>query len=82
MSWNYRIRKQTIKGRTYYGLVEAFYNSRGQVCATTKDAILDAYDSPRELIEDLDLMLRDAKRARKNILDKNMKYAKSDWETK
>ena len=77
--WNYRIiHYDSDKGmglKNHYGLYEVMYNDRGQITAHTEEPELLA-ETPEELIEYLEMMLRDAKKYKDYILDyKTIKFA-------
>ena len=62
--WNYRI----IKDKDIYGLYEVMYNDDGEICAhTEKPEVIS--ETPQELVDTLELMLKDAKRSKFNILE-------------
>lgn len=62
--WNYRI----IKDKETYGLYEVMYNDDGEICAhTEKPEVIS--ETPQELVDTLELMLKDAKRSKFNILE-------------
>jgi len=62
--WNYRI----IKDKDTYGLYEVMYNDDGEICAhSEKPEIIS--EKPQELIDTLELMLKDAKRSKFDILE-------------
>jgi hypothetical protein len=63
MTWNYRIIKRASKDEPefYYALNEVFYKETGGVIAfSDADAIVG--NSPKEIIEVLEMMLADAKK--------------------
>jgi hypothetical protein len=63
MTWNYRIikRKCPETGEIYYALNEVFYKEKGALMAySERDDIVGG--SPEEIIEVLEMMLRDAKK--------------------
>ena len=61
--WNYRI----IKDKNAYGLYEVMYNDDGEIFAHSEEAEVIA-ESPKELIETLNMMLADANKSKENIL--------------
>ena len=62
--WNYRI----IKDKDTYGLYEVMYNDDGEICAhTEKPEVIS--ETSQELVDTLELMLKDAKRSKFNILE-------------
>ena len=64
--WNYRI----IKDKDTYGLYEVIYNDDGKICAhSEKPEIIS--EKPQELVDTLELMLKDAKRSKFDILEYN-----------
>ena len=64
--WNYRtaFKRQVINGveEIEYGLVEAYYNDKGDLCLTTKRFIEPSGETKEELIENLEMMLKVAKK--------------------
>ena len=62
MSWNYRIFKRKYDNETMYELHETFYDDEGKLDSWSKEPEYGPYESVDELIDDLDLMLDDAKR--------------------
>lgn len=79
MGWNYRIMRHrtTLAGKggkvktqvVYFQLHEVYYDEKGDVDGYTQDGVKAGGDTPAEVIKDLELMLRDAKKSRKDILD-------------
>jgi hypothetical protein len=72
MTWNFRITEQVhhfpLGGKkrkeTIYAIREVYYNKKGKQDGYTMNAIaLDGHSSKKELIECLEIMLRDAKKA-------------------
>ena len=61
--WNYRI----IKRKNSYGLYEVMYNDDGEIFAHSEEAEVIA-ESPKELIDTLNMMLADANKSKENIL--------------
>lgn len=75
MSWNYRLTKKD----DLFSLHEAYYNEDKEVCGLTQDpAQVAHYESVDELIDDLERMLKDAKRYKNDVLDYEMEMA--DWD--
>lgn len=85
MSWNYRIgfkrhKLNIVDDNTHsplrvdeelqYGIVEAYYNEDGEIQFTSANFQSPYGETQEELIEDLELMLKDAKRAPVIDLDK------------
>lgn len=63
--WNYRIgfKRNMINGEEIeYGLVEAYYNDKGDLWLTTERFIEPSGETKDELIENLEMMLKDAKK--------------------
>lgn len=64
--WEYRIgfKRHVINGEEYleYGLVEAYYNDKGDLWLTTERFIKPSGETKEELIENLEMMLEDAKK--------------------
>ncbi len=50
-----------------YGLYEVIYNDEKQIAAHTEDPKLESHDVD-DLIESLEMMVRDAKKCKNNIL--------------
>ena len=70
--WNYRI----IKRKNSYGLYEVMYNDDGEIFAHSEEAEVIA-ESPKELIDTLNMMLADANKSKENILTYDqIKFAK------
>jgi len=61
MTWNYRIMKHSHRSGDYYAIHECFMNSNGQAHSWTEDEITPSGETPEELIETLEMMLKDAK---------------------
>ena len=64
--WNYRtaFKRQVINGveEITYGLVEAYYNDKGDLWLTTERFIEPSGETKEELIENLEMMLNVAKK--------------------
>ena len=64
--WEYRtgFKRQVINGveELEYGLTEAYYNDKGDLLLTTKRFIEPSGETKEELIENLEMMLKDAKK--------------------
>ena len=74
MTWNYRIIKRTCPetGETYYALNEVFYTEEGKLMAySERDDIVGG--SPEEIIEVLEMMLKDAKKDAPVLTEKDFK---------
>ena len=69
--WNYRIMKHT-EGDGWYGLHEVYYNKRNQICAWTMESLIPARDTVEEIMEELTMMKRDAKKSKDDVLDFDM----------
>jgi hypothetical protein len=63
MIWNNRI----TKDKNGYALREVFYE--GETKSWTEDASTEYFDSPEELIRDLEHKLQDAKQFKDDILE-------------
>ena len=64
MQWNMKILIQTfasLKSQST-GLVEAYYNDKGDLWLTTERFIEPSGETKEELIENLEMMLKDAKK--------------------
>jgi hypothetical protein len=60
----------------YYSLHEAHYNDGIEICAMTEEACkIDAWETPDELVNSLEMMLKDAKKSKDDTLDYHMKFA-------
>lgn len=66
MTWHYRIRKRVFIGEPWYDIVE-FYHMRPS--GWTKDGMTPGGSTRQEVIENLEMMLRDAKKYR-TLVDK------------
>ena len=64
--WNYRIgfKRNVINGEEVleYGLTEAYYNDKGDLWLTTERFMKPSGETKEELIENLEMMLKDAKK--------------------
>ena len=64
--WNYRIgfKRHVINGKEEreYGLTEAYYNDKGDLWLTTERFIEPSGETKEELIENIEMMLKDAKK--------------------
>ena len=64
--WNYRtaFKRQVINGEEEleYGLTEAYYNDKGDLLLTTKRFIEPSGETKEGLIENLEMMLKVAKK--------------------
>ena len=64
--WEYRIgfKRHIINGEESleYGLIEAYYNDKGELWLTTESFIEPSGVTKEELIENLEMMLKDAKK--------------------
>ncbi len=64
--WNYRtaFKRHVINGEEVleYGLTEAYYNDNGDLWLTTERFIEPSGETKEELIENLEMMLKDAKK--------------------
>jgi hypothetical protein len=88
MTWNYRIVK-VIKERytTYnkecklyeYMLTEVFYHSNGSVMAYSADNNIYG-ESPEEIIECLEMMLKDAKKDQPILEEEDFKKVNPDYD--
>ena len=73
MIWNNRIIRIVDKNGAYYGLHEEFYDvldDDGELIVLwTENPMFGYFDSVEELIESLEMMLKDAKHCKDDILD-------------
>ena len=69
MTWNYRIFKRNYDGETLYELHETFYDKDNKPDSWTKEPEFGPYESACELIEELRVMLEDAKKYKNDVLD-------------
>ena len=64
--WNYRtaFKRHVINGveEITYGLIEAYYNDKGDLWLTTERFIEPSGETKEELIENLEMMLKVAKK--------------------
>ena len=64
--WEYRIgfKRNVINGEEEreYGLTEAYYNDKGELWLTTERFIEPSGETKGELIENIEMMLKDAKK--------------------
>tara|TARA_Y100000310_G_scaffold155934_1_gene155378 strand:+ start:2364 stop:2576 length:213 start_codon:yes stop_codon:yes gene_type:complete len=60
MTWNYRIRKRIIKGKSWYDIVE-FYN-HGTKRSWTESGMKPEGETKKDVIWCLVMMLKDAKK--------------------
>ena len=76
MSWNYRIMRHVApegpytseEDRIWYGLHEVYYDDNGKPDGFTSDDLI-ATDTVDDLIGVLELMLRDARRYKDDVLE-------------
>ena len=84
MSWNYRVFRHKYPGtvkEVLYELRETYYDKDGKICAwdASEEPSSATGESVEELIEVLELQLRDAKKCRDDILDFDME-PEGDWD--
>jgi len=81
MNWNYRIVKTYNKEcKLYeYMLTEVFYHSNGSVMAYSADNNIYG-ESREEIIEYLEMMLKDAKKDQPILEEEDFNQAKPDYE--
>ena len=64
--WEYRVgfKRHVINSEEEreYGLIEAYYNDKGELWLTTERFIEPSGETKEELIENLEMMLKDAKK--------------------
>jgi len=81
--WNYRVFRReypgTIDVPVGYELHEVYYNSAGQIVAWSTEPEAGPAESVDELIEELEMRLRDAERCREDILNYDME-PEGDWD--
>lgn len=65
LTWNYRLVKHVDQGRTYYALHEVHYTSERTLIGLTPAT--GYHDSKQDLIQDLQMMVADAKRCKRAI---------------
>ena len=59
MSWNYRVMKHKLnESESFYGIHEVYYNRNGKPDGWSKDSITPERESPQELKEDLEMMIK------------------------
>lgn len=66
MSWHYQVRKRVIKGQVIFDIVEVYTDRLGW----TRDSIAPYGESKAEVIQVLEMMLKDAKHYR-TLVDRN-----------
>ena len=66
MSWNYRVMKRRFPSILHegsyevsYGLYEVFYDDSGNVDGWTEESLIGYFESPKELITAVEMMLND-----------------------
>jgi len=69
MTWNNRIFRADIEGEIVYSLHETYYDSNGSVLMHTVEPVCGYYPSVGELIQSLEMLLRDANRFKDKIID-------------
>ena len=77
MTWNYRIIKRTCPetGEVYYALNEVFYRESGEPMAYSDgDEVVGS--SPEEIIQVLEMMLKDAKKDQPIVEEGDFKETK------
>ena len=74
MSWNYRIIKNKKDG--FFGIHEVYYDDKGRAIVGYTEALFVG-ENKKEIISDLEMMLRDCKRSR--ILDESTMKIKKDY---
>ena len=77
MTWNYRIIKRVCPEteEIYYALNEVFYQKSGELLAfSDRDDIVG--DSPEEIVEVLEMMLKDAKKDQPILTEKDFSVPK------
>ena len=79
MNWNYRIVKTySEECKQYeYMLTEVFYHSNGSLMAYSADNNIYG-ESPEEIIEYLEMMLKDAKKNQPILTEENFNQVKPD----
>ena len=81
MTWNYRIIKRTCPetGEVYYALNEVFYRESGEPMAFSDgDEVLGS--SPEEIIQVLEMMLKDAKKKAPVLTEEDFNKADPDYD--
>jgi hypothetical protein len=75
MTWNYRIIKRASENKPeyYYALNEVFYESKSNRPMAFSDADTIIGNSPKEIIEVLEMMLADAKKDRPILTEEDFK---------
>jgi hypothetical protein len=74
MTWNYRIikRMSVHEPECYYALNEVFYTEQGKLMAySERDDIVGG--SPEEIIQVLEMMLKDARKKQPILTEENFK---------
>ena len=75
MSWNYRIIEDGEGIQKYYSLREVFYNDKNKVRGFSIEPEAPIGDRVEDLIKNIEMMLRDAKKSRNNVLKSDMECA-------
>jgi len=75
MSWNHRVRKETVDGEDFFTIVEAFYNEKGELRYTTINGVAPVGSTIEELQQSLQWMM-DA--LGKSILEEPIVYVADD----
>ena len=73
MGWNYRIFENDKGDEKYYSIREVYYTDDNEIRDYTKDDITPYGETPEVLFEVLEMMLKDAKKTKHDILTKNTK---------
>lgn len=74
MVWNYRIVERKIEGEKWFEVVEAYFED-GKVTGftdTTETPVRYMGETVEELIEVYEMVLKDLKKSKDDVLDENM----------
>lgn len=75
MSWNYRIVERESEKETWFEVVEAYYDENGKVNGftdTRETPVRHIGDTAEELIKVYEMILKDLKKSKEDVLDENM----------
>lgn len=80
--WNHRVIKKTVRGETFYGVYEVYYNNNNEPYGCTENSVEPSGETLEELQKDI---LRFARAAELPVLDfeyfENLSKKKDEEET-
>lgn len=89
MTWNYRLfkaqdphwRSENNPNGFKYGMCEVYYNENNIPFTRSENSMVGWYESPEEVVNDLEILLKDAKASMTSPLleDKDIDNSKSPW---